>query len=924
MAHLEQKEFCIKMKEQFPEYFENKKVLDIGSLDINGNNRFLFTNCDYIGLDVGDGNNVDVISVGHLYDAPDEYFDTIISTEVFEHDMFYEETIKNIMRMLKPGGAFIFTCAADGRPEHGTRRCGEHCAPLLMQISEEWSDYYKNLMEKNFLQIEGFKENFPDGFFIFNDKVYIPSDLYFFGIKGGTKKSQMYNLKNVKSMINIDDYKDDIFVVDTWPDTDGKEKDLIQCIQKLKEFSPIPILLVSHYPIKPEIQKMVDYYLFDKDNPLLSVDEYESHQLTSGIWVDNGLFKLDSKNLFQHDYAIWTMMQKAFKFCDMLGKKTIHFMEYDNIVDTFQYRQAFLERSKNYDAVIYEYHENSSVNVNLAEYIATYIFSIKTDIALKTVSGINSRWEYFHGRPGGFQLERSFLRELKKHTNHIYVSPYIANNEELNTQAVWNRDGILRDDAAFQIYTAVDEFENIHLCLISGFHAYKVNDIYMLEIKYGDYVTFQELHPNEYKFLNLGNYTKGKTVRVNYIGKEVFSEFLLKSPNEYRKNASITTLSENIKKIEMEKKQIIPNGIDISFMDGVFLEIKGNIESSYKVEFIDNDTGELLYTSNLVNNSWARSAKKYFINWLIRVTDSYGIVKEFKFDPKDKKILISFESFSLGDTIAWIPYLHEFANKHQCHVVASTPHVKLFENQYPNVQFIYPGSVVNNLYAQYKLGLFVNNNNEFDFDKNKVSPNAIPLQKVATDILGLNYEEIRPKIKKFNSFKSKNPYITIATHSTAQTKYWNNPTGWQELVNYVKSKGYDVYLLSKEEDGYMGNKNPDGVIHIQNKSLEEIAEILVGSECFIGISSGLSWYACALEVPSILISGFTDENLEMKSDVVRIINKDVCNGCWGKHMFDKGDWNWCPEHKGTERQFECSKTIGFNTVKPHLEKILKK
>jgi hypothetical protein len=25
--------------------------------------------------------------------------------------------------------------------------------------------------------------------------------------------------------------------------------------------------------------------------------------------------------------------------------------------------------------------------------------------------------------------------------------------------------------------------------------------------------------------------------------------------------------------------------------------------------------------------------------------------------------------------------------------------------------------------------------------------------------------------------------------------------------------------------------------------------------------------------------------------------------------FDKGDWFWCPEHKGTERQFECHKSI---------------
>jgi hypothetical protein len=88
VAHFEQQQFCRRILEKYPEHFRNKRVLDIGSLDINGNNRFLFTDCEYTGLDVGEGPNVDIVSVGHLYDAPDESFDTIISTEVFEHVMF--------------------------------------------------------------------------------------------------------------------------------------------------------------------------------------------------------------------------------------------------------------------------------------------------------------------------------------------------------------------------------------------------------------------------------------------------------------------------------------------------------------------------------------------------------------------------------------------------------------------------------------------------------------------------------------------------------------------------------------------------------------------------------------------------------------------------------------------------------------------
>jgi len=131
-----------------------------------------------------------------------------------------------------------------------------------------------------------------------------------------------------------------------------------------------------------------------------------------------------------------------------------------------------------------------------------------------------------------------------------------------------------------------------------------------------------------------------------------------------------------------------------------------------------------------------------------------------------------------------------------------------------------------------------------------------------------------------------------------------------------------VYFLPKEEDGYMGNKNPNGVVQIQNKTLEEIASILLGSKGFVGLGSGLSWFSWALGVPTILISGFSEKYQEMSTGVYRIINESVCHGCFARHTFDKGDWNWCPDHMGTSRQFECTTEITFDMVKPNLNKMI--
>lgn len=52
MAHQEQSDFCRRLVFRWPHLFDSKKVLDCGSLDINGNNRYLFRGGSYIGIDI--------------------------------------------------------------------------------------------------------------------------------------------------------------------------------------------------------------------------------------------------------------------------------------------------------------------------------------------------------------------------------------------------------------------------------------------------------------------------------------------------------------------------------------------------------------------------------------------------------------------------------------------------------------------------------------------------------------------------------------------------------------------------------------------------------------------------------------------------------------------------------------------------------
>lgn len=177
MAHVQQREFLLAMATRFSHYFNNTKVLEIGSLNINGTVRDFFKNCDFTGIDVAEGACVDIISQGQNFDAPANSYDTVISCECFEHNPYWEQTFLNMYRMCKSSGLIIMTCATEGRPEHGTTRSSPQDSPLT--VGQGW-EYYKNLTERDFQNVFNINSMFLGHSFIIDNRNH---DLYFWGIK---------------------------------------------------------------------------------------------------------------------------------------------------------------------------------------------------------------------------------------------------------------------------------------------------------------------------------------------------------------------------------------------------------------------------------------------------------------------------------------------------------------------------------------------------------------------------------------------------------------------------------------------------------------------------------------------------------------------------------------------------------------------
>jgi autotransporter strand-loop-strand O-heptosyltransferase len=339
--------------------------------------------------------------------------------------------------------------------------------------------------------------------------------------------------------------------------------------------------------------------------------------------------------------------------------------------------------------------------------------------------------------------------------------------------------------------------------------------------------------------------------------------------------------------------------IDVNFVKQPFLEITGRSNKNYLVKFYDeNDI--CLYENTIKANHWVKLSREWFTAWKIKVWENNYPIYHFELNYTDQRVYISFESSSLGDTIAWMPYALEFKKKHNCHVIVSTFKNFLFQDVYPELEFVDPGTVVNNIKGMYSVGWF------YDSTKEPVLPNTIPLQKAATNILGLEYEEIRPRIAYTPRDVFDGKIVTIATNSTAGCKFWTREA-WQELIHYLHGKNYRVINVSKEDNPFE-NCEP-----LEDKSLQSAMDAISYSEFFVGLSSGLSWLAWAMNKPAVMIANFTEEGHEFSC--IRPVKKNVCNGCWNspKYKFDKS-WDWCPVHAGTDRQYECQSSITSGDV----------
>ena len=390
-------------------------------------------------------------------------------------------------------------------------------------------------------------------------------------------------------------------------------------------------------------------------------------------------------------------------------------------------------------------------------------------------------------------------------------------------------------------------------------------------------------------------------------------------------NKPITTFVEP----SVQPTQVGPDGIRFDFNFGCRVELPVRTDGEkWKLRMSDLETSNVIFECESEGGIY-RSTKVYYIPFRLECWVGDRKLFEHSYSCKGMHVQIQIPVGTLGDSIAWFPYVDLFQKKHDCELtcVISEKVADLFKESYPNIRFMTLKDaelVQKQFYATYRMGLFFD---DFSCTHQPVDFRYVGLHKTAAHILGVPDVEVAPNIHlPSNKRKIIKPYVCIAVQSSTQCKYWNNPHGWRDIVKWLKEKGYRVLCIDKDAaygQGVVWNHIPHGAEDMTGEiPLTERAELLKHADFFIGLSSGLAWLAWAVGTPVVMISGFTHPNNEFYTPY-RVYNHHPCNSCWNdpKQMFDHFDFLWCPKHKGTDRQFECTRLITVDHVKSVIEKI---
>jgi hypothetical protein len=128
--------------------------------------------------------------------------------------------------------------------------------------------------------------------------------------------------------------KEELIIIGTYPNLQSRVQLTKDTIHSLKPLNR-KIMLVSHYPVDEEIQRLVDYYIYDAENLMTHHSYYTRfYNYTNNYDVEININGIKNTN---QSLAVFTNIMNGAKAAQSLGYTSFFYSTYDVVIDTKDY-----------------------------------------------------------------------------------------------------------------------------------------------------------------------------------------------------------------------------------------------------------------------------------------------------------------------------------------------------------------------------------------------------------------------------------------------------------------------------------------------------------------------------------------------------------------------------------------------------------
>ena len=182
--------------------------------------------------------------------------------------------------------------------------------------------------------------------------------------------------------------REELVVIGTFPNLRSRVELTKSTLASVKALGR-KVLLISHYPVDAETQRMADYYIYDSENPLCHHSYYTKfYRHTSDFSVDMNINGLKHSN---QSLTVLTNMFTAAKFAESMGFMRFFYSTYDVVLhelDLPTVERGFEALSSGLNAYL------GSLNTPFGKGIQTNGMLFRTDFFLRAFDDVRDKDSY--------------------------------------------------------------------------------------------------------------------------------------------------------------------------------------------------------------------------------------------------------------------------------------------------------------------------------------------------------------------------------------------------------------------------------------------------------------------------------------------------------------------------------------------------